>query len=221
MICVVADTGTDNSRPPAALRTPGTDANGCRKPDRPAAWPPARNRSVTSPRGLASGGCSPSVTTGGIAASRPYRVSAGDCADRDPVRERLVLREKSHGPRRGDSQDQDRDSHGRQTWRLLLTLTGTELAGQLAILLVSGSRIFPDTEEVTSSNLVPPTRSTRSRPCLARWERPAQFGGEPFGSRAGSSGPWLHAAAGARTSASAGAVEQVAAEQPLMFCPLA
>src|SRR6266496_5737166 len=35
---------------------------------------------------LASGGCSPSVTTGGIAAWRPHRVSAEDCADRDPVR---------------------------------------------------------------------------------------------------------------------------------------
>jgi hypothetical protein len=53
---------------------------------------------------------------------------------------------------------------------------------------------FPDTEEVTSSNLVPPTSSRRSRPFSARSERPAPFEGEPFGSRAGSSGhgctPW-------------------------------
>jgi len=75
---------------------------------------------------------------------------------------RLVLREKSHGAPKGDSQDQDQDSHGRQDWRLLQTLRGTEIPGQLGILLVSGSMIVPDTEGVTGSIPVPPTSSRRS-----------------------------------------------------------
>ena len=72
---------------------------------------------------------------------------------------RLVLARRVTAPRWGDSQDQDQDSHGRQDWRLLQTLRGSKITGQLDFLLVNGSLIIPDTEEVTSSNLVPPTRS--------------------------------------------------------------
>ena len=75
---------------------------------------------------------------------------------------RLVLREKSHGAPKDDSQDQDQDSHGMQDWRLLQTLRGSKTTGHLDFLLVSGSLIVPDTEGVTSSNLVPPTSSRRS-----------------------------------------------------------
>jgi hypothetical protein len=57
----------------------------------------------------------------------------------------------------GEGQNQDQEGHGRQAWGLLQTLTGTEAAGQPTILLVGGSLIVPDTEEATSSNLVPPT----------------------------------------------------------------
>ncbi len=39
---------------------------------------------------------------------------------------RLGLREKSHRAPKGDSQDQDQDSHGKQDWRLLQTLRGSK-----------------------------------------------------------------------------------------------
>jgi hypothetical protein len=110
------------------------------------------------------------------------------------AREMLMPCRESHDRTRADSQVQDRDSHGIDGLRLFRALTGGNNAGRQDALLVSGSRIFPDTEEVTSSNLVPPTSSRRSRPFSARSERPAPFEGEPFGSRAGSSGhgctPW-------------------------------
>src|SRR5215469_18416831 len=57
----------------------------------------------------------------------------------------------------GDSQVQDRDSHRIHGLGLLRALTDSESTGRQHALLVSDSRIFPDTEEVTSSNLVPPT----------------------------------------------------------------
>jgi hypothetical protein len=41
---------------------------------------------------------------------------------------------------------------------LLQALTGSKTGGQWDVLLASGLMTFPDTEEATSSNLVPPTR---------------------------------------------------------------
>ncbi len=61
-----------------------------------------------------------------------------------------------------EGQNQDQEGHGRQAWRLPKTLRGTEIAGEPDTLLVIGSLIVPDTEEATSSNLVPPTSSRRS-----------------------------------------------------------
>ncbi len=72
----------------------------------------------------------------------------------DGIGEPLPLRGENEG------QIQDQEGHGRQAWRLPQTLRGIEVAGQQAVLLVRGSLIFPDTEEVTSSNLVPPTTFT-------------------------------------------------------------
>src|SRR5258708_4042316 len=72
----------------------------------------------------------------------------------------------------GEGQNQDQEGHGRQAWRLPQTLRGIKMAGQLAILLVSGSLIFPDTEEVTSSNLVPPTRFSPSFRRSAAYREP-------------------------------------------------
>jgi hypothetical protein len=68
-----------------------------------------------------------------------------------------ALTTKGTVPLAGDSQVQDRDSHCIHGLGLLWALTGSKNAGSQDVLLVSGSRIFPDTEEVTSSNLVPPT----------------------------------------------------------------
>ena len=51
----------------------------------------------------------------------------------------------------------------------------------------SAARGFPDTEEVTSSNLVPPTRS---RPQLERTSETGETKREPFGFVLARSGPW-------------------------------
>jgi hypothetical protein len=69
----------------------------------------------------------------------------------------LMPRPADHAGAQADSQVQDQDSHRIHAWRLFLTLRGIEYAGQQDALLVSGSAAFPDTEEVTSSNLVLPT----------------------------------------------------------------
>ena len=68
----------------------------------------------------------------------------------------------------GEGQNQDQEGHGRQAWRLPQTLRGIKTAGQLDILLVSGSLIFPDTEEVTNSNLVPPTTFMQVKAMLTK-----------------------------------------------------
>ena len=68
-----------------------------------------------------------------------------------------ALTAKGTVPLAGDSQVQDRDSHRIHGLGLLRALTDRKNAGRQHALLVSGSRIFPDTEEVTSSNLAPPT----------------------------------------------------------------
>jgi hypothetical protein len=64
---------------------------------------------------------------------------------------------ESHGRAQADSQVQDRDSHGMHGLGLFRALIGSKNAGSQDALLVSRPPIFPDTEEVTSSNLVPPT----------------------------------------------------------------
>jgi len=67
----------------------------------------------------------------------------------------------------GEGQNQDQEGHGRQAWGLLQTLGGIKVAGQLNFLLVSGSLIIPDTEEATSSNLVPPTMFLQVKPIVS------------------------------------------------------
>ena len=81
----------------------------------------------------------------------------------------LMLRPKSHSARQwGEGQNQDQEGHGGQAWRLPQTLRGIKMAGQQATLLVSGSPAFPDTEEVTSSNLVPPTTFMQVKAMLTK-----------------------------------------------------
>src|SRR5262245_24977826 len=64
---------------------------------------------------------------------------------------------------KSDSQFQDRDSHGPLPWRLLRALGDIKAAAQVNAALVKGTLIFPDTEEATSSSLVPPTVKAQVR----------------------------------------------------------
>jgi hypothetical protein len=76
-------------------------------------------------------------------------LSATTCHPGPRFGEMLMRCVASQGRTRADSQVQDRDSHRIHAWRLFLTLTDIECAGQQDAQLVSGSRIFPDTEEAT------------------------------------------------------------------------
>jgi hypothetical protein len=61
-----------------------------------------------------------------------------------------------------DSQVQDQDSHGTHSRGHLQALADIKERGRCDTLLASDLLIFPDTEEVTSSNLVPPTHFSTS-----------------------------------------------------------